>query len=79
LKFLKFNISINLSNFFENIKININDVVETFFGGEFSPFCKHKKGSSTSTKYSLVKIKILNYYFLNDIILQWVLKLGAEI
>ncbi len=44
-----FEITIDLANFFEKIKININELTN-FFGGKFPPFCKHKKGPSTSLK-----------------------------
>jgi hypothetical protein len=46
-KFSSSNFEININ--FIQFKININDVIKFFFGGEFSQFCKHKKGPSTST------------------------------
>jgi hypothetical protein len=44
-----FEITIDLANFFEKIKININELIKKF-SGKFPPFCKHKKGPSTSLK-----------------------------
>jgi hypothetical protein len=59
----------------ENTNININYVIERLFGGEFSLFCKHKKGPSSSTKYFLTEKINKNF---NDIILQWLLGLIAK-
>jgi len=42
------------------------------FLGEFPPFCKHKKGPSTSTKGFLIKKKIKKQKFKNYLISQWV-------
>ncbi len=50
-----FKIVINLIQFSENFKNNINDVIEFFVCGEFPPFCEHIKGLSTSTKDFLIK------------------------
>ncbi len=51
-----------------------------FFGNEFPPFGKHKKGASTSTNdiLNFKKPKII-YLFFNYIILQWVLRLITKI
>jgi hypothetical protein len=51
-----------------------------FFVWWFPPFCKHKKGPSTSTKDFLIKKTktISNLNFFNEIILQWVLGLVTK-
>jgi len=48
------------------------------FLGEFPPFCKHKKGPSTSTKGFLIK-KNRKQNFKNYLISQWVPGFVAKI
>ncbi len=73
LKSFKFNLWNNYKTypiFYENIKININDVKNVFLGGEFPQFCKHKKGPLTSTSPNDFKFKNQkNNLIFNDIFL----------